>query len=155
MKKFKKLLLVLVLCVSALTLTGCGNKKEITAEEFKNILTERNFVIHDVQQQFSSYSNVTDALVAKNDNYQIEFLAFTDEDGAKTSFLVNKTNFENAKGTVTTSQLSVTTDNYETYHLVSNGKYMHVTRVGKTIIYADVDSKFKGEVEGIIEDIGY
>ena len=155
MKKFKKLLLVLVLCVSVLSLTGCGNKKEITVNGFNRMMEERNFAIYDVKEQFSSYSNVTDASVAKNDNYQIEYLAFTDDEGAKTSFIVNKNNFENAKGSVTTSQLSITTDNYETYHLVSNGKYMHVTRVGKTIIYADVDSKFKGEVEGIIEDLGY
>lgn len=155
MRKFKKIALVLVLCISLLSLTGCKERKAIAVEEFQSKMTEKGFTVYDVREQFSSYSEVKGALVAKGDNYQIEYLSFADDEGAKSSFAQNKSTFESSKGTVTTTQVSVTTNNYEKYHLVSNGKYMSVTRVGNTIIYANVDSKYRTEVLDIIEDLGY
>ena len=155
MRKFKRIALALVLFMSIFVVTGCKERKPITTQEFQKQMENKGYSIYDASSQFSNYDFVKEVYIAKGDNYQIEFFVFENDERAKNAFEENKENFENKKGSVTTNQVSVSTNNFDKYHLVSNNKYMTVSRINNTMIFATVDSSLRSTVLKDIEDLGY
>ena len=155
MRKFKKVALALVLFMSLFTLTGCKERTPIDAKTFQTKMESKEYTIYDSTDQFIDYSFVKKVLVAVKGDYQIEYFIFEDEERAKNAFEENKSDFDSQKGSVTTNQITVSTNNYDKYHLVSNGKYMSVSRIGNTMIFANVDASLRDSTLKDIEDLGY
>lgn len=149
----KKIILVGVLFSMLLILTGCGNKKALTTEEFTNLANENGFTISDATSQFTD-SYVSKATLALKDGYQIEFYVIDNVENSKKMFEYNKNQFQNYKSGVST-ELSKSVGNYSTYLLQSNGYYMYLSRIDNTLIYIRTDISYKEEVKSFVEKIGY
>lgn len=152
----KKILYVLTLMVVTLTLTGCGNKKAITIDEYKDIMSTNSFVLNDAKNRISVNSNIKDIYIAANpkDNYQIEFYVLESVDTAKTFFSENKTRFskEVGKNKIETKSKK---GNSEKYTVTSLGQYRLVSRIENTVIYLDTRESNKKKVDEILKELGY
>ena len=152
----KKILYVLTLMVVTLTLTGCGNKKAITIDDYKDIMSTNSFVLNNAKNRISVNSNIKDIYIAANpkDNYQIEFYVLESVDTAKTFFSENKTRFskEVGKNKIETKSKK---GNSEKYTVTSLGQYRLVSRIENTVIYLDTRESNKKKVDEILKELGY
>ncbi len=153
--KIKRLVLSIMCLVSLFGLTGCGNKTEITTDQFKSKVESNGLLTTDVTTQYSEYEYVKEATVAlKEGEYQIEFYVLDNEANATSMFNTNKTIFETYKGNAS-KETSSSVGNYSKYTLQSNDLYMYLCRVKNTLLYIKVDDKYKDDVKNIVKDLGY
>ena len=152
----KKILYVLTLMVVTLTLTGCGNKKAITIDEYKDIMSTNSFVLNNAKNRISVNSNIKDIYIAANpkDNYQIEFYVLESVDTAKTFFSENKTRFSKEVGK-NKIETKFKKGNSEKYTVTSLGQYRLVSRIENTVIYLDTRESNKKKVDEILKELGY
>ena len=151
MKKFK----YFVLCFFMIFfMTGCFNKKSISSNEFKSIMSEKGFDVQDATKQFSDYDYVKRTYIALNDDFQIEFYELSDEEKAKGFYETNKSIFESSKESGY-SQFNNSVGNHSKYTLKTGGKYKVVSRIDNTVIYLNVLEEYKDEIKDILKDLGY
>ena len=152
----RKIISFSLLCFTLLfLLTGCGNKKVKTTEEFKSITSEYNYTAYDITDQYASYGHITHATAVQNsDKVQIEFYVLDEAANAVSMFNNNKQIFENLKGN-TSTELSNNIGNYMSYALTSSGYYMYICQVDNTLLYAKVNEVYKEEIKKIVKDLGY
>lgn len=154
MKKTKTILLALLLVAVMAVMTGCGDKTPLTLDEFKTSAEEYGCEIKDITDQYASFDFVETATLAVMDNWQVEFYELASEEDAVRTFNTNKNDFENLKGSASTES-SVAIGNHAKYTLNSNGKYMHIARIGNTFVFTSEDKDEKESIEGLLEKIGY
>ena len=157
MKKLKKVVLALVLFFAVISLSGCIDKKTITADEFKNTMERKSYYVTDVTSQYSNEQYMEKVYVARNNDnkYQIEFVETTTEKDAIEVYDNNKNIFESSLGSVSKGKLVFNSQNVQKFRATSNGYYMVLTRKGNTMIYAKVPAEYTNEVANIIKDLGY
>ena len=67
----------------------------------------------------------------------------------------NKSILESSKGN-NSAETYVELKNSSKYTLLSNGKYMTVSRINNTVIYFDdVDANYKDTVKTLLDELGY
>lgn len=153
MNKFK----VLILIVLTILLTACGVKKEaLDEDEFIIIMKKEGFNIVNVENQFEQYGYFEDAYIAidPNSNYQIEFYELEDDNYAKRFYENNKQKFESQKSGKNVSSYKELI-NTGKYTLTTEESYKVVSRIEDTVVYLDVDKKYKEEVNNILKKLGY
>lgn len=156
MKKFKNVISLIVCFIAVLTVTGCKDKKSITADEFKNTMESNDYIVQEATDQFSEYDYVKKVYIAlsSDSSYQIEFYQLSDEDYATSFYNNNKSIFEKSKSSKNL-ETSVSMSNYSKYTLQTNGKYKVISRIGNTAIYLNVDTEYKADVKNILKELGY
>lgn len=159
MKKLKTISITFFCILISILLTGCNigkDKDSITSDEFCSKMQDENYTIVDSSDQFSSVDGVNNVYIAiaPNYSYQIEFYELTSDSQAKESYKKNKDTFENLKTSVS-ANTEVELANYSKYTLVSNGKYMVISRIDNTFIYVNVSSEYKDDIDNILSDLGY
>ncbi len=156
MKKIRGVLII-SLFMSIFLLTGCFNKKPISADQFKNTMEKKGFVISDATNQFSTYSFVKKVYVAseKEYKYQIEFFEFASDTNAQASYDSNKTNFESFKGSVSKENIKIEGKDYSKYQNISNGKYMLTIRAKNIVLFVNASDKYSNEIKSVIKNLGY
>ena len=132
------------------------NKEKIpmTTESFKTTMEEKGFDIQNAKDQFEEYDYVKQVYIALNGDYQIEFYELSDVDYAVGFFNNNKSIFEQSKGN-TSANTNVNLKNYSKYTQSSNGKYKVVSRIDNTVIFLNVDDKYKDDVKSLLDELGY
>lgn len=145
-----------VICFLMLfVLTGCGNKKAITAGDFKTKTEQLNYTTTNITSRYASYNYIKEAIIAQNSaGYQVEFYVLDNVGNATSMFNTNKTTFESYKGSVSTES-STNIGNYSSYTLTSSGYYMHLCRVDNTLLYIKVKETYKDSVKSLIKQLGY
>lgn len=164
MKKSIKILIAVIIVVAliigisvvTLVVNLTKEKTSISAEDFKNTMESKGYIISDATSQFSEYNYVKKAYLAVDQNYsyKIEFYTLEDENYAAAFYNNNKAIFESLAGNVS-SGTNVNIKNYSKRTLSSNGKYMVVSRIGNTVIYLNVDEQYKDIVKDILNEFGY
>lgn len=148
MRNLSKVLLVLV---ALLTLTACGAKEEISANNFKSIMEKEDFYVTDISDDMED-SNISKVYTANNKEFQMEFYVFKTEETAKEAFNSNKKMFNENKEYKGKEKNEDTYDEY----IQETGDYYNVLkRVGKTLLYASVNVDYKGDVKSAINKLGY
>ena len=150
----KKIVLFSVIFCLLLVLTGCGNKKAITPQEFTSIAQANNYNVSDATNQFSDYSQVREVKIARNNDYQIEFYVLNSESDAKSMYEYNKSLFEAYKIS-NYSESHVDLNNYSTYSLQSSGYYMFLSRIDNTLVYVKEPVEYKSNIDEFIKKLGY
>ena len=151
----KKYFLGLIFTVVLFVLTGCSEKPSINSSDFKSISENSGYTVYDITSQYSEYSYIESALVAKSSwDYQVEFYLLTDDSYAVSMFNNNKSTFESYKGSSSVDS-SVDLANYSTYSLTSNGYYMYLSRIDNTLLYLRVDDSYKSNVKNLVSKLGY
>ena len=154
MKK-KTILFGVIFLLALITLTGCGNKKAITTEKFKNLAKSNNLEILNATDEFENYSQVKEATAAfKNNEWQVEFYVLDTKESAVGMFNTNKNIFDNSKNGVS-SNFSVSLKNFESYTLKTDGYYKYVARIDNTLVYANVKETYETNAKAFIKKLGY
>lgn len=153
---FVIVLLVAGTTVGVIIVTKNLNKQPLTVSEFKNIMEDKDFEIIDAKEQFEDIDYIEKAYIALEEDYdyQIEFYRLDDEDNAIEFYKTNKKIFEEAKGT-SSAETSVNMGNNSKYTLTTNDEYKVVSRIENTVIYANVDDKYKDELKDLLKELGY
>lgn len=150
------IILLLVIAAAVVFLVVIDKEKEsMTAGEFYDEMEDEGYVLVDVTSQYASYG-IDEAYLAvePNNEYQIEFYELSNESKAISMFESNKEYFEDRAGS-TRSKTSYGIGNYDVYSLTSNGDFMYLCRVDNTLLYVDVDDRYKDEVREIIDELDY
>lgn len=153
MKKIKVLLLIILVVL----LSACGIKKEaIDEEEFNRIMTKEGFRISNVYQQVVGYGYFDDAYIAveKDGKYQIEYYELDEDSNALNFYNANKKIFEASK-TDNSIYTNVDLPDNSKYTLTTKDSYKVISRIEDTVVYLDVDKKYKNEVNNILKKLGY
>ncbi len=148
MKVLSKVLLVLAILF---TLTACGKKEEITANDFNQIMREEGFYVTDISDEMED-TNISNVYTANNKEFQIEFYVFKSNDIAKQAYESNKDMFVQNKDYEGKEKSD---DDYNEYTQETEDYYNVLKRVGKTLLYASVNVDYKGDVKSAINKLGY
>lgn len=148
MKSLARVLLVLAIL---LTLTACGKKEEITANDFNQIMREEGFYVTDISDEMED-TNISNVYTANNKEFQIEFYVFKSNDIAKQAYESNKDMFVQNKDYEGKEKSD---DDYNEYTQETEDYYNVLKRVGKTLLYASVNVDYKGDVKSAINKLGY
>ena len=130
----KKLSLIAVLVLFALTLTGCLNKSVKTTDDFVKLAEEKEMKITNAIDQFGYVDFIEEANVATADGWQVEFYVLSDVAEAEGMYETNVAKFE-AKKANSSTETSAEMGNYDSYGLTTGGFYMYVARVENTLIF--------------------
>ena len=154
MKK-RVILFSAILMLALLTLTGCGNKKAISVDDFKSLAKEANLKIIDATDEFKNYKHIKSATAAKsNDDWQVEFYVLNNDENAKGMFNTNKTIFESSKSGLSSNK-SVSLNNYESFSLKTSGYFKYVARIDNTVVYANIKEEYANSAKEFIKKLGY
>lgn len=131
-------------------------KTSITASSFYTTMSQKEYSVQDATSQFSDYDYVQQVYIAASNDYsyQIEFYELSDDSYATSFYNNNKSIFESSKGNAS-AETSVSLKNYSKYTLSSSGKYSVVSRIDNTVIYVNVDDKYKDTVKAVLDELGY
>lgn len=153
MKKLKSVLVVLsILC---LFITGCGNKKSITAKEFKSILEQEKFEVIDMTKEVTNDDIVKIYIaVDSNKKYQFVFYETRNSSLVKELFTENQNSLESRKHSGY-AETTLSLFNYNKYTLNTGGYYFVVSRINNTLVLAQSTSKDKKHLQAILKKIGY
>ena len=151
MKKIKYLVFLILVPL----LAACSMKKEaIDEEQFIKIMKSEGFEVVNLEHQYEQYEYYEEVLVAKNENYQIEFYELEDASYAEKIYNKNKQTIESSiEGSYSNTNSDLINNNK--YTLTNKGVYTSISRVDDTIIYLSVSSEYKDEVKDILKKLGY
>lgn len=163
MKKGTKIAIIIAVIIAVIVLgtvlmfAFAKDKTAITAEEFKDKMEAKGYVIGDVTEQFEEYKDyIKKAYIAANEEitYQIEFYEILNSEYASSFFSLNKQVFENLEKKMA-AETSVNLKNYSVYTLSTDSKYRVLSRIDNTVVYINVDNQYKDVVKSILEELGY
>lgn len=137
--------LLLVLCIFA----GCSKKTPQTAQGFTDIMEKAGFTVEPIQHD--GISCTPEALVASNDNYQLEFYNINDAEHVFSSL---KRQFDDAHSTRNLS-LSVSTNTYDYYCFNAGGEFHMIARIENTLLYCEADAQYRDEIVDLVKELGY
>ena len=125
----KKLISILIGAVLIFTVIGCGTS------------------------QYPSKA-INNVIIARKDNYQIEFFVVENVDVAVSSYNLNKETFEKSKGNKTV-ETKKTMGNTSRYTLKANSKYKVISRIENTFIFINAPQEKSEEIDKILKELSY
>ena len=153
MKKLKFYLL-LIIC---LFITGCGApkfKEVTTLEKFEEVSKNNSLLIVDNSDTYINVDYIVNSRKAVAGDTEIEMVVYTDSASADKALEYHISSFETLKSTAATEKESKG-ENYHSYFLISNNRYMISTRVDNTLIFSKALLEDKELVEKVISELGY
>lgn len=155
----KRILILPLLLIMLFAFTACKKeeeeKKPISGDSFKLVAEGDKYTTKDVTKNFKSNSGILEAIVAAVENqYQVEFYTLEDSKTAQKMYDRNKKRFENIKSSLDKAEVTETDNNSE-YRISTNGRYMLLNKIDNTLIYANVEDKYKENVTTLIKQLGY
>lgn len=156
MKKTVIIAIIAVVIIGVVFVNFNKEKTSITSSDFYSIMTQKGYSVQDASSQFLDYNYVKQVYIAttKDYSYQIEFYELLNDSYATSFFNSSKSIFASSKGNAS-AETSVGLKNYSEYTLSSNGKYMLVSRIDNTVVYVNVDNKYKDTVKTVLNELGY
>ena len=148
---------IYLLFIFCLFMTGCGDDKTktvATLEQFTDITTNKGFVVNDIMNIYENYDYILEAKKAIYEDVEIEMVKYTDSSYADKAQENHIDSFDLLKNTGAHSKKDKG-DNYYSYSLVSNGRYMVSTRVDNTLIFFKIMLEDKDLVDEILNQLGY
>lgn len=147
--------IIFILFTMLIMLTSCKiNKEPVTAENFKAKMEENGYTVENITSQYPQDTKLKAVLIAKKNNYQIEFYETSDVDYSVIGFNLNKEKFQKSKGNGTI-ETSKSIGNSSKYTLKANSKFKVVSRIKNTLIYLDVPASDEDEVKKILKELNY
>lgn len=157
MKKIGKVLANILIIVILTITVGCSlTKKTLDNTRFISIMSDNNFKVTNVTDQYNNYEFIKSVQVAisENNDFQIEFYELDTIENAQKMFESNKSDFEEEKSSSAfTSNINMT--NYNTFTLSDDTIYRYICRVDNTLVYINTIKEHQKEVKEIIESLGY
>ena len=141
---------IIVIGILGVNILKSSGKKPVTIDEFYSQIETTDYKVYEGNE------TLYDLYVVCNDSGTriVEFYRFNDDASASQAFYATKERFEEEKGNFAVDT-NVEFTNYSKYTLETSNSYKALTRIEDTLLYADVNSMYKDEVEDIFEELGY
>lgn len=153
MKKISFCLLLFI----CLFITGCGEeevKVATTIDKFVEVSQNNNLLIVDNSDAYDVVDYIVDSRKAVVDDTEIEMVVYIDSEHADKALEHHIDSFETLKSTAA-AEKEKKGNNYHSYFLISNNRYMISTRIDNTLIFSKSMLEDKELVEKIISELGY
>ena len=160
MKKSVKIVIIVVIIMFVLLSILIGTillylnreKKTITVSEFIEYMTNKNYVVSNVSNQINEDIGIKEAYTAldKEYNYQIRYYEFTDDNRAISFYNNSKSVYESSQNNINTGY-----KNYSKFISFINDRYVLISRISNTIIYTNIDSEHKDNVDAVFNELNY
>ena len=141
-------------------ITG-SDKKAITAEEFKNVISAKKFTIN-VPRDVLTEEAIKAAGIEKgyitreieDQEYRINFFDMKDNNSQKYFYYdaINTIRVEDNGNIKETLEKSM---NHTKYTALTNGKYIVVSRIGNTLIWGTINEDKKQKLIDLLNEFGY
>ena len=136
--------------------TGCGNKTKVVAslDDFANVASNKGLTVADNIEGYQPVDYILEAKVAVDDDITIEMIKYSNEDYASKAQNSHIESFNLLRSTGA-HEVKDKGNNYYSYELVSNGRYMFSIRVENTLIFGKVLLEDKELIEELLNDLEY
>ena len=140
------LFLVLILICVTTTIKLNTLPKELT--DFKENIIKENFLIKETTNDYND-SLVIESYIFYNNDYQIEFITFDNEDSCNIAFNTNIKSLEqeNIKENLDIHK------NYSIYTYINNNNYVYLRKEKNTLIYINTDIKYKESILKLLKKL--
>lgn len=148
----KKILLILLILLTTITLTGCGDTKVPPTEtQFSESLTAKNFTIENLTDT-QSIATLKSYYIAidPNNRYKYEYYVFENEAAAQ-GYYVSKRDSLGGQG----QNSEVTAGNIAKYTQIASDGYSVVSRVGSAILYTRAPNELRELIKEEVKEIGF
>lgn len=149
MKRLNVLIIAVLLATTSFVFSACSEKVVLSPYDFRSAMEERGFEIY-TDDPNESISGLTDTIEADNDDYEIEYAQFDKKDSA----LAYYNDFlDDADENISEKNNMVETKDYCHF---DDGEYFYIISCSdNTIVACRAKIKYRAEVIGLFEDIGY
>ncbi len=149
------IIVVGIITVKAIMVKNVNSKKEITAEQFKEKMSDKGYYISSIiGEQSPKYLKSAYTSISKDQAYDIKFYeAETDEDALKNVFLKEKEAIEKESNKKVEKDIKIKQYNY--FKAEINNKIYIVIKNGKTVIITKIDKSKEKEVNQILKEFNY
>lgn len=150
----KVLNLVLVIVIICICFVGCKVKKTPqTPESFTTIMEYNGFRVSDATENVDTDTPITNALIATNDDFKIQFYQFKDAEAGRVMIEYIEEGFNQIS--INFSVVKVNEPDYGYYAFADETKFYMVTHLDNTLLYCVTDKEYEDDVVRIIEKLGY
>ena len=144
-----------IIAVKAIMIKKVNSIKEITADQFKQKLSDKGYYISSsMNEQSPKYLKTAYTAISKDQTYDIKFYeAQTDEDALTNRFLKEKEAIAKESNKKVLKDIKIKQYNY--YEVKANDKVYIVIRNGKTVIITKIDQNKEKEIKSILKEFNY
>jgi hypothetical protein len=151
----KILYLVPLLLIVLVLVSGCENKKPITAETFQEVMEKREYKVLDYTESYSDagVKKVLESADMEN-NFGIKYFEFNSEDEAKDFYEFHQDFLDN-NNAVKKSQIKTEMNNYQKYTLTADDQLYVLSRIDNTLVTVDAPKRYKDDIKEVLKELGY
>jgi len=144
-----------IIAVKAIMIKKVNSIKEITADQFKQKLSDKGYYISSsMNEQSPKYLKTAYTAVAKDQTHDIKFYeAQTEEDALTNVFLKEKEAIVKEQNKKLEKDINIKKYNY--YEVKANDKVYIVIRNGKTVIITKIEQNKEKEIKSILKEFNY
>ena len=144
-----------IIAVKAIMIKKVNSIKEITADQFKQKLSDKGYYISSsMNEQSPKYLKTAYTAVAKDQTHDIKFYeAQTDEDALTNIFLKEKEAIAKESNKKVLKDIKIKQYNY--YEFIINDKIYIVIRNSKTVIITKIEQNKEKEIKSILKEFNY
>ena len=144
-----------IIAVKAIMIKKVNSIKEITADQFKQKLSDKGYYISSsMNEQSLKYLKTAYTAISKDQTYDIKFYeAQTEEDALTNIFLKEKEAIAKESNKKVLKDIKIKQYNY--YEVIINDKIYIVIRNSKTVIITKIDQNKEKEIKSILKEFNY
>ena len=144
-----------IIAVKAIMIKKVNSIKEITADQFKQKLSDKRYYISSsMNEQSPKYLKTAYTAISKDQTYDIKFYeAQTDEDALTNIFLKEKEAIAKESNKKVLKDIKIKQYNY--YEVIINDKIYIVIRNSKTVIITKIEQNKEKEIKSILKEFNY
>ena len=144
-----------IIAVKAIMIKKVNSIKEITADQFKQKLSDKGYYISSsMNEQSPKYLKTAYTAISKDQTHDIKFYeAQTDEDALTNVFLKEKEAIVKEQNKKLEKDINIKKYNY--YEVKANDKVYIVIRNGKTVIITKIEQNKEKEIKSILKEFNY
>ena len=144
-----------IIAVKAIMIKKVNSIKEITADQFKQKLSDKGYYISSsMNEQSPKYLKTAYTAISKDQTYDIKFYeAQTDEDALTNRFLKEKEAIAKESNKKVLKDIKIKQYNY--YEVIINDKIYIVIRNSKTVIITKIEQNKEKEIKSILKEFNY
>ena len=152
-----KKIIITLLCL--FLLCSCGKIEKIGIEEFQAVMEDYGLKITDTKDNYRDqnyYDYIEYSFVANSENkYVIEFFKATEEENMDILFSTLKEQAEATYKYGAYTSGNVDDINSTKFTIKNDDYYIYMRQVEDTLLSVTAKKDYKGDVEDIIDDLGY
>jgi len=150
-----KIMRIIIFSIILIMGMSCaGRKTAIDVQDFISIMEGEGFTVIDTTEQYDS-SLIRQSFTAIDGTISVELIITPSNPDANQLYNQNKDRAELRKGGNASSQSSISFGNKAKFTLNSSGVYYVISKIDNTMLYIEVNSTNKKNVDEIVKKLGY